>query len=214
MSGKIEIHTEILSDSQINLLSQLSKVLLDTDYYLAGGTALTLRIGHRLSKDFDWFAARIGDPEELFKRLKASDISFSIVSTAFETIYLNINSTQVSFIGYDYPLLESTGIASSKFPFRIAGLDDIACMKLSAIASRGARKDFVDLHFLITEFRSLEEYLMLYKKKFENRDIGHVIRSLVYFADAESEPELRIIKPFDWNKMKADFEDWIKKINI
>lgn len=214
MSGKIDIQTEILIDTQLNLLYQLSKALVKTDYYLAGGTALALRIGHRLSKDFDWFIPRVGDPEDLFGKLKSYDISFSILSTAHETIYLNIGSIQVSFIGYDYPFLEPPGLTSSKYPFRIAGLDDIACMKLSAIASRGSRKDFVDLYFLIKEFRPLEEYLKLYKQKFENHDIGHVIKSLVYFKDAEAEPELNIIKIFDWEKMKNDLEDWVKDLDI
>lgn len=213
MSGKIDIHTEILSDDQINLLHQLSNPLMNSNYYLAGGTALALRIGHRLSKDFDWFVSKIGDPENLFRILKASNVSFSILSTAYETIYLNIGSIQVSFIGYDYPMLETPGITASKYPFRIAGLDDIASMKLSAIASRGSRKDFVDLYFLIKEFHSLEVYLELFIKKYRNRDIGHIIKSLVYFNDAESEPELNILKSFDWETMKADFEKWVKKLN-
>ncbi|NLD39514.1 MAG: hypothetical protein GX654_21895 [Desulfatiglans sp.] len=89
-------------------------------------------------------------------------------------------------------------------------------MKLSAIASRGSRssrKDFVDLYYLINKFKPLEAYLKLYIKKYKNRDIWHVIRSLAYFKDAESEPEINIIEPFDWVKMKADFEDWIKMLS-
>jgi hypothetical protein len=214
MSGKIDLHTEILSDAQENLLYLLSKVLSNTDFYLAGGTALALHIGHRPSLDFDWFISRIGDPEDLYKILKASNISYSVLTTSFETIYLNINSIQVSFIGYDYPMLKPPDIISSKYPFQIAGLDDIACMKLSAIASRGSRKDFVDLYFLVNEFRSLEEYLRLFMRKYKNNDLGYIIKSLVYFKDAEAEPELKVIKPLDWEKLKADFEEWVNNIRI
>lgn len=214
MSGAIDIHTDILSDAQINLLDQLSKALTHTSYYLAGGTALALRLGHRLSKDYDWFINRVEDPEDLFNMLRRFGISFSVISTARETVYVRIESVQVSFIGYDYPMLEPPEITSSKNPFRIAGLDDIACMKLSAIASRGSRKDFTDLHFLIKGYRPLETYLNLYIKKYRNRDIGHVIKSLVYFRDAEAEPELKMIKTFDWEKMKVDFEDWVKDLKI
>ncbi len=213
MSGIIDIHFEILNNDQATLLNKLINALMNSDYYLAGGTALALKLGHRLSKDFDWFINRLGDPEALFRRLRSADISFTVLSTAYETVYLNINSFQVSFIGYDYPLLELPRITSAKYPFRIAGFDDIACMKLSAIASRGSRKDFVDLYYLIKKFKPLEAYLKLYIKKYKNRDIGHVIRSLAYFKDAESEPELNFITPFDWVKMKADFEDWIKMLS-
>ena len=88
----------------------------------------------------------------------------------------------------------------------MANLDDIACMRLSAIASRGSRKDFVDIYYLIKNFRSLEEYLKLYMDKFKNRDIGHVVRSLVYFDDAEIEPDIRMIKPLSWKKLKLDIK--------
>ena len=89
---------------------------------------------------------------------------------------------------------------------------DIACMKLTAIASRGSRKDFIDLHFLIKGFYSLEETLNYYMKKYENRDIGHVVRSLVYFVDADAEPDIRMVKPAAWGDVKSDFEKWVKKI--
>ena len=88
----------------------------------------------------------------------------------------------------------------------MANLDDIACMRLSAIASRGSRKDFVDIYYLIKNLRSLEEYLKLYMDKFKNRDIGHVVRSLVYFDDAEIEPDIRMIKPLSWKKLKLDIK--------
>ncbi len=60
MSGKIVIHTDVLTDTQQHILPQLAKALVDTEYYLAGGTALALRIGHRPSVDFDWFIPRLG----------------------------------------------------------------------------------------------------------------------------------------------------------
>ena len=96
----------------------------------------------------------------------------------------------------------------------MAGPDDIACMKISAIAFRRARKDFIDLHYLITHFRTLEEYLRLYQKKYQQQDIGHVIRSLVYFADAEVEPEIRLRRPILWEKLRSDFEKWVVGLSL
>ena len=201
------MHIEILTDIQRTVLTDLSPALADTDFYMAGGTALALQIGHRPSVDFDWFISRLGEPENLFKRLNRFGIDYLVQSVDVETVYLDIKSVQASFIGYDYPMLQPALISPENI--KLAGTDDIACMKLSAIASRGSRKDFIDLHFMIKAFRSLDEYLRLYMTKFRNRDIGHVLRSLVYFQDAEGEPEVITARPFDWRKMKTDFENWV-----
>jgi len=213
MSGEIVIQSDILSDVQKKVLPNLAKALVDTDFYLAGGTALALQVGHRQSMDFDWFIPQLGDPEILFNRLKSLDIAFEIQSISFETVYLNIDTIQMSFIGYDYPRLQPK-VLWTELGVHLAGMNDIACMKLSAIASRGSRKDFFDLHYLIKHFLSLEDYLRLYMKKYKNRDIGHVVRSLVYFADAETEPDIKMIKPVVWQDIKSDFEKWVKDLKV
>ena len=134
-------------------------------------------------------------------------------SISIETVYLEIGPVRMSFIGYDYPMLEKT-ILWSEIGIRLASLDDVACMKLSAVVSRGTRKDFIDLHFLITQYRPLGEYLNLYRKKYQNRDIGHVIRSLVYFADAEKEHDIKTRTPLLWETVKTDFETWVTGLSI
>jgi len=207
MCGEAVIHIEVLSDAQKKVLPVIAKALINTDFYMAGGTALALQVGHRHSLDFDWFMPKLGDPESLFQRLKSFNIDFKIQSVSLETVYLVINTVQMSFIGYDYPMLKSK-VLWPDYGLQLAGTDDIACMKLSAIASRGSRKDFVDLFYLVKHFLPLEDYLQLYIKKFANRDIGHVVRSLVYFADADIEPEIKMIKPFVWQEL------WVKCLTL
>jgi hypothetical protein len=206
----MDLHLDILSDGQRQVFLRLAAALRETEFYLAGGTALALHIGHRPSIDFDWFIATLGEPEALLQRLRAFEIAFIVQSLATETVYLDIDTVQVSFIGYDYPLLQSPTVC--QHGAKLAHTDDIACMKLSAIGSRGSRKDFVDLHFMIGLFRSLEEYLVLYRRKYQNRDMGHVLRSLVYFDDAEAEPDILTAASFDWRKMKGDFERWVREL--
>ncbi len=205
------MHIEILSDPQRRALASLDNPLAGTDFYLAGGTALSLQVGHRRSVDFDWFIARFEEPEALFQRLKSFKIDFQVQSVSLETAYLTIEGVQISFIGYDYPMLGKK-VSLPGFGIQMASIDDIACMKLSAIASRGSRKDFVDLHYLIRNFDPIENYLQLYMKKYQERDIGHVVRSLGYFADAEAEPEIRMIKPVIWEDLKTDFEGWVRDL--
>ncbi len=186
---------------------------MDTEYYLAGGTALALLLGHRQSMDFDWFIPKLGEQELLLNKLRSSDLEFEILSMSPETVYVLIDGIQVSFFGYDYPMLQQK-LYLPEYSLHLAGTDDIACMKLSAIASRGSRKDFVDLHYLIKNFRSLEDYLGLYEKKFKKRDIGHVIRSLVYFSDAQTEPGIKTMEPLAWEDLESDFEEWVLGLKI
>jgi hypothetical protein len=204
------VYKEVLSGCQKRVISHLSEMLRNTDFYLAGGTALALHIGHRVSVDLDWFVPFLGNPENLLNKLKSYINDFNVTSISTETAYLIINNVQVSFIGYNYPLLESKVIFED-YGICLASLDDIACMKLSAIAGRGAKKDFIDLYFLINYYKSLQTYLDLYRQKFSTRDIGHVIRSLIYFEDAELEPDIHMLKSFSWSGLKKDFEYWVKQ---
>jgi predicted nucleotidyltransferase component of viral defense system len=207
------MHSKVLTEAQKSVLSKLSSALLRTDFYLAGGTALALHLGHRMSQDFDWFAPKIAEPEKLLTTLRAAGLDFSVLSTDIETCYITINDVQVSFLGFDYPLLQPR-VSYPEFQIELASLDDIAAMKLAAIASRGSRRDFIDLHVLFTVHKSLADSLQCYQKKYASRDIGHVIRSLVYFENAEAEPELLMIKPFSWDGLKRDMEHWVRELKI
>jgi len=201
----------VLDEKQKHILPGLANAVAGTGLYLAGGTALALQIGHRPSVDFDWFSNSIVDPEILFRGLRASGLDFTILTNKFETIYLEIEKVQVSFIGYDYPMLNPL-CPWDKYSLQLASLDDIGCMKLSAVTNRGSRKDFIDLHFLITHYRSLGEYLQLFQEKYKQQDVGHVIRSLVYFEDADQEPEIKTFAGLHWERLKRDFESWVRPL--
>jgi hypothetical protein len=114
----------------------------------------------------------------------------------------------VSFFGYGYPLV-SPLIEPGEGLLPLASREDIAAMKLAAIASRGSRKDFVDLWWLLSRYWSLSDSLDFFCAKFAARDVGHVIRSLVYFDDAESEPPLRLVAEIDWKVVKRDLLGWV-----
>ncbi|OGR04438.1 MAG: hypothetical protein A2511_02025 [Deltaproteobacteria bacterium RIFOXYD12_FULL_50_9] len=179
--------------------------------YMAGGTALALQLGHRPSVDFDWFAPSIGNPEQLFQRLTPSGLPYTILSISHETLYLTINEVQMSFIGYCYPMLRPP-VLWPDYNIHLADIVDIACMKLSAITNRGSRKNFIDLFFITRDHIPLNKCLTLFTQKYQQRDIGHVLRSLVYFADADSEPEVKIQSEVNWPKIKKTFESEIKKL--
>ena len=98
MSGTPGIHVDILNDAQRSVIAHLGKALAHTDFYLAGGTAAALQLGHRSSLDLDWFIDKLGDPEILFRRLKSCNIAFEIQSVSPETVYVTVNTVEASFM--------------------------------------------------------------------------------------------------------------------
>jgi len=110
-----------------------------------------------------------------------------------------------------YPLL-SPVVPWPERGVNLASLDDLACMKLSAIAQRGAKKDFYDVYALCSQHQPLEHLLELYQKKFSVTDIGPVLYGLVYFDDADEEPDPVLLRPIQWSQIKKAFRNWVKVI--
>jgi hypothetical protein len=84
-------------------------------------------------------------------------------------------------------------------------------MKLSAVAQRGSKKDFVDLYILGLRHRPLDELLTLYQKRFAVGDIGHVLYGLSYFDDADQEPMPRLKGDLAWETVKVTIQNWVKE---
>ncbi len=204
----LKVHWEAAAPGVRPVYEALSKTLRGTAFYLAGGTALALLEGHRVSIDLDFFAPTIGSPDDLAARIAAQGLEITVTSTARETLYIEAGGVQASFIGSPLPLLGSLRtIAPVLLP--LASEEDIAAMKLAAVSARGSRKDFIDLWILVTRHKPLAEYLSVFKGKYKTHDIGHVVRSLVYFDDADAEPPLRLLAGLNWDQVKEDFRRWV-----
>lgn len=188
-------------------LALLGRSGLLKDAYLAGGTALALQIGHRISVDFDFFIPEKFNEKILIQRLQKQLPDFRTESTAWGTILGYINTTRFSLFFYEYPVL----FATHKFlDINIADIKDIAPMKIASIADRGTKRDFIDLYFIIAikKILNLEECFKLYDKKFRvlQQNKLHVFKSLVYFEDAEKDKMPKMIKEIDWGTIKKFFE--------
>ena len=127
------------------------------------------------------------------------------------TLYLQVQGTTVSLFGYSYPLVAPL-LRPDTSLLPLASREDIVAMKLAAIASRGSRKDFIDLWLLATRYWPLPDCLELYRRKFAARDIGHVVRSLTYFDDADEEPPLRLLIDVDWEEIKRDLVSGVREL--
>jgi hypothetical protein len=192
-----------ITDAQVAALGVLGR-FAGPAAYLAGGVGVALRMEHRLSRDLDLFAPEV-DAERLAEAVVAGGSGAKILSRAAGTLYLDIEGVPASILRYSYPLLGEperiTGIQ-----VKVAGLPDLACMKLSALAGRGARRDFWDLSVLLGRLGwSLPFALEQYQRKYTSEDVGHVVRSLVYFTDAEAEPWPTELTRQEWLRIKEDF---------
>jgi hypothetical protein len=182
--------------------------------YLAGGVAVALRCGHRTSLDLDLFTPHELDSQSLAERAASEVSGVRVLGTAPGTLELDVVGVPTSILRYRYPLLNPPEPFES-LPIRIAAATDLVCMKLSALAARGAARDFWDLHVLIAMHcgsDSLARALSLYRQKYSNDDIGHVIRSLAYFADAEGAPLPRGLDAAHWLEIKSAFESWVRTL--
>jgi len=202
---------EIISKKTKANLEILIKKAMLKNFYLVGGTGAALQLKHRVSLDLDFFSKKDIDTKTLIQKIKTQG-KFSIERETENTLIGIFNGTRVSFLKYDYPLLfdlkQTKGI-------KIADLRDIGCMKIDAVSSRGMKRDFVDLFFICREAISLKNLLSLFKRKYKSVNYNrlHILKSLVYFEDAENNPMPRMILPTSWQEVKNFFKEEIRKIN-
>jgi hypothetical protein len=195
-------HPEAISTAAQELLKALGATPYLSRFYLAGGTGLALRFGHRRSADFDFFTSEEFATERLLASVREG-FKPSVLSQAPQTLHLLLLGIKVSFIGYPYPLLFPTDRFSD---VGVADARDIACMKLSAVSSPGTRRDLIDL-YVAANASSLREILSLFEGKFVGIDNNrlHLLKSLTYFDDAESDPPLDMATEISWSDVKTFF---------
>jgi len=179
---------------------------------LAGGTGLALQLGHRNSEALDFFRSEAFETDPLIERL--SEIGpLSIQSRSSETLHTVLEGLRVSFLGMQAPLLYPGT------PYRglvLADPRDIAVMKLVAIGGRGSRKDFVDPYFFLQAGGSLESILDLARRRFQKVDYNeyHLLKSLVFFADAEAEPMPTMIRDASWSAIKKTIVAEVQRLSV
>jgi len=191
------------NDAQSNLES-ITHTELATQFYLAGGSAIALHLGHRLSYDLDFFRSEHFDIDQVLETLKSLGEVDTFQATA-DTFNGRLKGSRLSFFRYPYPVLT---------PFinyhgaQIASPIDLASMKVDAITRRGMKRDFVDLYFICQQYFSLDEAMSGYFAKFSDFNVSrvHVLKSLIYFGDAEPNEMPEMLKPVKWDEVKRYFQ--------
>ena len=213
-SNNIKLHFEMLPTKTVKAFEFLSKEqwLVGSNWYLAGGTALTLQVGNRKSVDLDFFTQdKDFDNDGLLGNFKTGT-DWSIDINRKNTIYGELFGAKVSFIAYPFfipaekPLLYGS--------IKILKPGDIMVMKIIAISQRGRKRDFFDLYWFMKNGEVLENTMHKLKNQYPSvaHDYHHILKSLVYFDDAESDPAPEINFNASWKEVKEFFMDQIPRV--
>jgi len=207
---KIIWHFDVMPKKTIKVFKYLSrqKWLDNSGWYLAGGTALALQVGYRQSVDLDFFTeSKSGkiDNTKILEYLKSSGEWFTDVDSE-GTIYGELQKAKISFIAY--PFFSPAQPFVRYGTINILNKEDIAVMKVVAISQRGRKRDFFDLYYCANNILPLEEIMIRLKMQYPSvaHDYYHILKSLIYFADAESDPEPNLLIDLDWKTVKKYFE--------
>ena len=202
------MNLEILDRKRKRLLSYLA-FLKNYSFYLAGGTALALQLGHRISLDFDFYTEKRFDSRKLRQDFAKRFKKIQEIYIAEDTLELSVEGIRISFFRYPYklirPCLSIEGV-------NLASPEDIAAMKIIAILDRGTKRDFIDIYFLLKKF-SLKEIFEFVKKKYPMFNIYVGLQGLIYFKDAEKEQKRKmyLIHSISWSKLKKFLIEEVRK---
>lgn len=205
----MKLHWEILDRARMNLVPRF-KPWTDQGFFLGGGTALALQLGHRTSLVFDFYSTTVFKPLELVEQLGLPRRQVRLTTQKPDTLHGVVAGVQVSAFRYRYKDL-ARGPRTPEL--RLASLEDLAAMKILAVTQRGTKRDFIDLYWLCRSF-SIDEILSFAEKKFPMFDRYNGLRGLLYFDEAEAEPArmgVRMLKPIAWGDVKAFFVRSVQK---
>lgn len=182
-----------------DILNKIKKIPDLQQFYLTGGTALSLYLGHRESEDLDFFAQISFHPEILQEKL-APFGKLEITMIDEKTLNVFLDGVKLQFLHYPYALLE---------PFipwndiQLSSIIDIACTKLITISMRGSKKDFIDLYAILQQ-TTLPELFSKLDEKYSKVQYNypHILKSLVYFADADEQPMPKMHISLEWQQVK------------
>jgi len=206
-------HWEVVPPLLRELLVEIGQDPFSRRFYLAGGRALALRLGHRVSVDLDFFS----ETDELLDNSRAEIVAalqkwraVHVREDVVGNLLLEIEGYHVGFFGYGYALLESPDEVAG---VRVGSLADVGLMKLDAIADRGARKDFYDAYFISRQLpldRLLDQSSIKYPY---SPGFGMmVLEGMVDFDRADRDASVETIPPVAWEAIKEFFVQELRRI--
>ena len=208
-----DFNLEILSAQQRKIFPQLS-FLQKLGFYLAGGTACALQIGHRTSLDLDFYNPKHFSAPDLYDRIEETfKEKAKKTGQQEDTLFCKVNDVDLSFFGYQYRLIKKPALCQT---VPLASLADIAAMKLIAASHRPAKRDYIDIFYLLGKFDLGKMFSFAYQK-YPNFNSHLSLRALTYFEDLEdpNQRSIKVLDPdFSWQKAKDKLFEEVKKYQL
>jgi hypothetical protein len=198
----------IVSPQTFRLIQELQSLPEFKEFYLVGGTALALQMGHRNSIDIDLFTQNDFIPDEIGSLL-AKNYSYSATLSRKNTLLSTINGIKTDFIKHDYPFINHP---IQKEGISFFGKEDIAAMKFHAIIQSGKRlKDFIDIYFLLQYF-SMNEMISFFSQKYSYSNPMIAMKAITFFDDIDVtiDPP-KLLKPIKLEQIKKRIQNAILK---
>lgn len=204
------LYTQTVEAGTYELLKSLMADQTFRQFALAGGTALSLLIGHRKSIDLDLFTTGEFNPPQLEKYLQVK-YAFKGDLLSGSGLKGEVNGIKLDIIRHDYPDVEQR---IQEDGIRLYSLKDIAAMKLSAIADNGTRlKDFIDVAYL-SGYLSLKEMLAAFKTKYPQTNPYRAVKGLNYYDDIRFSERIDLLgKGFNWGTIVTRLSDMTREEN-
>ena len=182
------LQKETVTLDMIKMIRTLQAEPLLDDFFLAGGTALALQLGHRKSIDIDLFSVKKHDYSKILDLLQNTFNCIDIQTYDENAIQAVVGDTGLDLISIKGniidPLITDEGIT-------MLGINDISTMKMLAIEGRKKAKDYIDIAYILNEV-TLVTMFENYQKKYENRDILGVKKALT---------AAEYVNPYEWEKV-------------
>jgi hypothetical protein len=207
----MQLHANTLPKATAEILGKIKNISSLKDFYLSGGSALSLQLGHRESEDLDFFTKISFDPQLLQQKLlRYGELRDIMIDEG--TLNVFMDGVKLQFLYYPYNLLEEfipwNGI-------NLSSINDIACTKLITISMRGSKKDFIDLYVIMRQITLKDLFSKLDIKHAKVQyNYPHILKSLIYFEDADAQPMPRMHVSLDWEKVKDFIIQEVKKIEF
>jgi hypothetical protein len=205
------LREETVEPATLGLLKQIVAMPELKQFRLVGGTALSLLFGHRKSIDLDLFTDQTLEKDILIPALEDAFGNIIIVNERGKNIFqCIIQHVKVDFVVVKDPFLNPVQLIDD-IPF--ADIKDLIALKLNAVKGRGVKKDFWDLAKLLETY-SFKNLFQFYHDRYSYDDTFAVIRSVVYFADAENTITPESLDGMTWENVKKTimnaFDDYYR----
>ena len=187
------MHLNILNNDQQQLLPILSK--FKKEFYMVGGTAIALHIGHRLSIDFDLFKSGRIKPKAIIKKFQEQKEALSVTLNIDGQLNLNCRNVKFTFFEYEFDVPHAINIENA---INIPELIDLAAMKAYALGRRSKWKDYVDLYFILKDHYSIAEISKRAELIYQDLFSEKLFRGqLNYFIGINFEEQVEFIPGFE-----------------